>query len=243
MTQNIYDSPPFFEKYSQFKRSKYGLVAAPEWPQLQEMLPTMQGKKVLDLGCGFGWFARWAAEEGAHAILGIDLSEKMLDKAVSLTKDDRIRYMRADISDFILAERPFDIVFSSLAIHYIADFENFVMRARKHIITGGHFVFSIEHPLLTAPSTPIWQETAGGKPIWPLNNYSVEGKRETDWLTKGVIKYHRTISHYVNSTIRHGFNLARLVEWVPTEKDIEKHPEWRQDIHRPMFLLLSAVAV
>ena len=60
MTQNIYDDSGFFEGYSQLPRSVHGLAAAPEWPALRAHLPDMKGLRVLDLGCGFGWFCRWA---------------------------------------------------------------------------------------------------------------------------------------------------------------------------------------
>lgn len=62
MTQNIYDQADFFAGYSQLPRSLHGLDGAPEWPDLQAMLPDLKGKRVLDLGCGFGWFCRWAAD-------------------------------------------------------------------------------------------------------------------------------------------------------------------------------------
>lgn len=45
------------------------------------MLPALQGKRVLDLGCGYDWFCRWAAEAGAARVLGVDVSEKMLAQA------------------------------------------------------------------------------------------------------------------------------------------------------------------
>src|SRR5262245_7360764 len=65
MAQNIYDQPDFFAGYSQFQRSIEGLAGAPEWPTLCAMLPSLQGRRVLDLGCGFGAFARWARSAGA----------------------------------------------------------------------------------------------------------------------------------------------------------------------------------
>ena len=72
MTQNIYDNDAFFTGYSQLPRSIGGLDSAPEWPALRAMLPELQGKSVLDLGCGYGWFCRWAAETGAVRVLGVD---------------------------------------------------------------------------------------------------------------------------------------------------------------------------
>ena len=53
--RNIYDNSEFFAAYAEMGRSKYGLKAAGEWHQLQPLFPKLQGKKVLDLGCGYGW--------------------------------------------------------------------------------------------------------------------------------------------------------------------------------------------
>ena len=81
MTQNIYDDEAFFKEYSRLPRSIEGLDGAPEWPALRAMLPDLRDLNVVDLGCGFGWFCRWARENGAARIAGIDVSEKMLERA------------------------------------------------------------------------------------------------------------------------------------------------------------------
>ena len=62
-------------------RSKDGLQAAGEWHQLQPLFPDVAGKRVLDLGCGYGWHCKYAAEQGARQVLGLDLSQKMLERA------------------------------------------------------------------------------------------------------------------------------------------------------------------
>jgi len=58
---------------------------------------TCAGLRVLDLGCGFGWFCRWAREQGASALLGIDVSEKLLTRASEATRNPAISYARADM--------------------------------------------------------------------------------------------------------------------------------------------------
>ena len=75
MAQNIYDNPEFFNSYSQLARQVHGLEGAPEWPAIRDMLPRLEGKHVVDLGCGFGWASRWMRENGAASVLGVDLSE------------------------------------------------------------------------------------------------------------------------------------------------------------------------
>ena len=92
MTQNIYDDETFFAGYSQLPRSVHGLEGAPEWPVLRGMLPELAGKRVLDLGCGFGWFCRFAAGEGAAEIVGVDVSERMLARARAETSAAGVRY-------------------------------------------------------------------------------------------------------------------------------------------------------
>jgi len=62
MKQNKYDDPGFFANYSQMARSIGGLDAAGEWPAFRALLPQLREKKVLDLGCGFGWHCRYARE-------------------------------------------------------------------------------------------------------------------------------------------------------------------------------------
>jgi SAM-dependent methyltransferase len=71
VTQNIYDDPTFFAGYRGLPRSLEGLDGAPEWPALRAMLPDLKDRRVLDLGCGFGWFSRWAREAGASRVLAI----------------------------------------------------------------------------------------------------------------------------------------------------------------------------
>ena len=108
MTQNIYDNPEFFAGYSNLDRSVEGLDGAAEWPSLRALLPDLRGRKVVDLGCGFGWFCRWARESGAARVLGFDVSEKMLQRATATTTDPAITYARADLEQLELPAAAFD---------------------------------------------------------------------------------------------------------------------------------------
>ena len=71
MKENNYDNPEFFSQYRRFPRSVEGLSAAGEWHALQKLFPAFSGKRVLDLGCGFGWHCRYAADPGAAAVIGL----------------------------------------------------------------------------------------------------------------------------------------------------------------------------
>ncbi len=97
MTQNTYADERFFQGYSRLPRSIEGLEGAPEWAALRSLLPKLDGRRVLDLGCGFGWFCRWAREHGAASVLGVDVSERMLARARAETHDAAISYVKTDL--------------------------------------------------------------------------------------------------------------------------------------------------
>ena len=95
--QNIYDDPAFFSAYRTLPRSQHGLPAAPEWPELRLMVidgkplsnstRSLEGNHILDLGCGYGWFARWARDNGAAYIKAVDISHKMICRAKQFETD------------------------------------------------------------------------------------------------------------------------------------------------------------
>jgi SAM-dependent methyltransferase len=240
MTKNTYDNTQFFAGYSRLGRSVEGLDGAAEWPALRAMLPPLRGLRVLDLGCGFGWFCRWAGEQGAAQIVGIDVSEKMLARARAETLDPAITYALADLEQVELPERAFDLVYSSLAFHYLENLDRLLAQVHRALAPGGRLVCSVEHPIYTAPDQPGWLSGPGGRKRWPVDSYQAEGPRSTDWLAKGVIKHHRKLATYLGLLLRLGFTLRQIDEWGPTEQQIAAQPSLAEERERPMFVLLAA---
>jgi ubiquinone/menaquinone biosynthesis C-methylase UbiE len=240
MTQNIYDNEEFFEGYSRLGRSVEGLDGAAEWPALRALLPDVRGLEVLDLGCGFGWFCRWARAQGAAHVLGVDVSEKMLDRGRAMTDDSEITYTRADMEALELPASAFGLVYSSLAFHYVEGLDRLLAQVRRALVPGGDLVFSVEHPIYTAPAAPRWSQDAAGRRTWPVDGYLEEGPRSTDWLTRGVIKQHRTLATYVNLLLRLEFAVRRVEEWGPTSEQIASRPSLADERQRPPFLLVAA---
>jgi SAM-dependent methyltransferase len=240
MTQNIYDDDGFFAAYGGLARSVDGLDGAPEWPALRALLPPMTGLRALDLGCGYGWFCRWARAQGAARVLGIDVSDRMLARARREPTDPAIEYRRADLETVALPTAAFDVVYSALALHYVARLAVLVAAVHRALVPGGRFVFSAEHPIYTAPSSPGFQTAAAGTAIWPLDRYLEEGPRTVEWLGARVEKHHRTLGTLLNTLVRAGLRLAHVEEWRPTDADLAGHPEWARERDRPMFVLVAA---
>ncbi len=239
--QNKYDDDVFFDKYSNMSRSKNGLEGAGEWHELKKMLPNFKDKRVLDLGCGFGWHCRYAVENGAKSVIGIDISQKMLSEAKNKTKCGNIEYICMPIEDIDFPEESFDVVISSLALHYVKSFEDVLVRVYKCLSKGGDFVFSVEHPIFTAQGPQDWYYDGKGNILhWPVDHYFTEGIRNAKFLGEEVIKYHRTLTTYLNSLIKIGFEITGVVEPEPAENMLNTVPGMLDELRRPMMLLVSA---
>ena len=242
MKQNKYDDPAFFVNYSQMARSLGGLDAAGEWPAFRALLPRLADTRVLDLGCGFGWHCRYAREQHARTVVGVDISEKMIKRARENTNDAAIEYRQLAIEDIDFSAGAFDVVLSSLALHYVDRFDIACRNVHHCLVPGGIFVLSIEHPIFTALAAQDWYYGPLGERLhWPVDHYQEEGLRQARFLEHEVVKYHRTVATYVNTLLDAGFTITRLSEPQPTQELLDRHPEWQDETRRPMFLLIAAV--
>lgn len=237
MTQNIYDQDDFFKQYTQLPRQVQGPEnGAPEWPALRTMIPNLQGSKVLDLGCGFGWVCRWSRDQGAVLVKGVDVSKNMLARAKEFPEDPAITYIRADLETLELPSSTYDLVFSSLAFHYLENLPTLIGQIYQSLKPGGALVFSVEHPIFTAPRNAKSIKGSTDNGMWPLDGYLHEGPRTTNWLADGIIKQHRTMSTYISMLLDAGLILSAIVEWGPTPEYLAKEP-----VNTTPFLLIKAM--
>ena len=62
-----------------------------------------------------------------------------------------------------------------------------------------------------------------------------------NWLADGVIKQQRPLGTLVNTLIDCGFTLNRLIEWGPTQAQVDAMPALAEERERPMMLLIGAL--
>lgn len=240
--QNIYDNEIFFEGYKKIRDNEVNANNLFEIPALFSMMPDLKGKRILDLGCGFGEHCKRFVDCGAEKVVGIDISEKMLKVAMAENSDPRITYINISMEEISQLKEKFDIVISSLAFHYVEDFEGVIRNIYNMLDDKGIFIFSQENPLCTCHSGGNrWtRDEKGNKLYLNLSHYGVEGERESVWFVDNVKKYHRTFSTIINTLIGAGFSVEKMIEPLPTEELLEKYPDYRDLFHKPDFLLIKA---
>ena len=238
--QNIYDDPAFFAGYSALERFGVGWERAAELGDLLGLLPDVGERRVLDLGCGAGQLAHHLATRGAAEVVGVDLSERMLALARAQWSHPRVSYQRAALERVAFPAARFDLVVSSLALHYVEDYRGLLARIAGWLAPGGLLVYSTEHPLYTArlPGEGWVRDATGTR--WAVDRYADEGPRDESWFVAGVRKVHRTLATLVNGLVDAGFVVERVLEPVPDAAWLQAHPQSQDERRRPVFLLVRA---
>lgn len=238
--QNIYDNEIFFNEYKQLRKKEFTANNLIEIPALLSLLPDLKDRVILDLGCGFGEHCKLFVEMGAKKVVGIDISQKMIETANLKTNSPQIEYIQLAMEDITTLTQKFDLVVSSLALHYVEDFKGLVESINKLLDESGILVFSQEHPFVTCHSKgDRWTRDLSGEKLFAnISNYGVEGQRKTDWFIENVEKYHRTFSTIINTLTTSGFRIEKILEPIPENNILTSFPEYKDTVHRPDFLVL-----
>ena len=241
--QNIFDNDIFFEGYKTLRAGETNYNDLLEQPAMAKMLPDLTEKTVLDLGCGYGHNCIDFVRRGANRVVGIDISEKMLEVAKRESAHEKIEYINMSMTDISKLGKKFDFIYSSLAFHYVEDFDTFAKDMYSILNAGGQLLFSQEHPIITATldgAGHFNKNENGEKVSYTFSNYNQPGKRKVHWYVDGVIKYHRTFSNVINSLAKAGFIIGEVCEPVPEDWAVEKLPTIVKEYIKPNFLIVKA---
>lgn len=241
--QNIFDDEQFFSGYQELRRKEQNSNDLIIDPALAALLPDLSGKTVLDLGCGDGKHCADFIVRGAKTVVGIDISEKMLQIAQTQNANDAIRYIKMSMTDIAGLQETFDFIYSNMAFHYIEDFAAFAKTLFNILNPGGLLLFSQEHPVITATmdGKGHFNKSLSGKKLsYVFSDYGIPGERVTRWFVDGVVKYHRRISDILNALTSAGFVIESVEEPLPEKWVIEKYPAYADELIKPTFLIVKA---
>ncbi|SHJ31888.1 class I SAM-dependent DNA methyltransferase [Lutispora thermophila] len=221
--------------YEDFTEKEDSYSYAIEWPCIQKILPKLNDKRILDLGCGTGRFSFLFEKENPLSVLGVDISEHMLSiaKEKAKSRGSKVEFIQGDISNWhTYIDGKFDFIFSSTTFHYIKDIKDLFCNMYSALEDKGVCIVSLMHPIYTAqypvdkngefPSDDEWvvryldkSKRAYVQP-WIEYNDNIE-----NYLS---MSYHHTVGDYFNAIINAGFRIEKVEEPSPPES-------WKQSCY------------
>ena len=217
-------------------------------PCLMDLLGDLEGKMVLDLGCGEGHLARYLAEgTRSTKVLGLDASENMIRIAAEKSQDfaDRLAFQQADASD--LAGIPsgfFDVAVCNMALMDIKNYSQAIKEVSRTLKAQGVFVFSILHPCFHTPGSGWVKDQDDAIVGWQVGSYY--SGLAWKWtpksrMSKEAYCFHRTLQDYATALRGAGFVITDIREPIPSAELLEKHPRLDRELIRGDFLVVKCV--
>jgi len=205
-----------------------------ERPAMLGLLPDIKGKRLLDAGCGSGWYAEQLLERGAH-VSAIDASAAMVDHARARLEKKHAGSGSFDLQVADLANRlpfddqTFDGIVSPLVLHYMRDWRPALREMHRVLVMSGWLLFSTHHPAADAA-------------LFQTRDYFATEHVVDHWDWVGRVEfYRRSLTEVVSSVIESGFAIEKVVEPVPTpEFQAVKPDSWERLMNQPEFLIINA---
>jgi len=230
-------------------------------PALKKMVGNIKGKRVLEIGCGEGYFSRLFAKAGAK-VVGVDLSDALIKAAKE--EEERhplgVKYFAADAADLsMLNSKIFDIAYCHFVLEDMPDYEGAIAEVSRVLKAKGRFIVAMEHPcfstrILGGKTISGWETRLaedGSKeyPYYRIENYFRRHSYTFEWkhsrlrssfVTTG---FHRTLSDYLNALTKHGLVITRLDEPKPLRKGVSVHPPMKKHYRVPQSLVIEATKI
>ena len=224
------DLAKFYYKRRQNKK-RFDFNRDIEVPAMIKMIGPVRSKTILDIGCGFGDHAKTLSKKNPKKIIGFDVSKELVKIAKNLNIKNAEFYVGDMNKKLKFKDSTFDIVFSSLAIHYAKDINKLFKEVKRVLKKGGIFVFSTGHPifnLINQTNNHIigTKKTTGKRTIY--GDYFDESFKITEYGNTGKF-IHRNLTYetLLKNGIKNGFELIDYEDAKPkseTKKvDKEKH--------------------
>jgi ubiquinone/menaquinone biosynthesis C-methylase UbiE len=204
-----------------------------ERPAILSLAGDVRGVRVLDAGCGSGVHAEELVRRGA-AVTGTDLSEGML--AIARERlGPGVPLHQADLQQpLMFQDNTFDLVLSSLVLHYMVEWEPALREFHRVLVPHGHVVLSTHHPLMDA-------RVSGSDDY--LGTYSFTEDWDRDGRTMRMRFWHRPLRAMLAAFTASGFRVEDIDEPDPLPEMADSAPDAYRHLTRNaqfLFFRLSA---
>jgi ubiquinone/menaquinone biosynthesis C-methylase UbiE len=119
-----------------------------EKPAMYKLIPDIQDGQVLSLGCGSGEDSSHLKKLGAKRSVGIDIAEELIK--IAKVHHTECEFHTMDMEQLDFQDGEFNFAYSSLALHYIENWDIVFHEVFRVLKSNSYFLFSCQHPLRSA---------------------------------------------------------------------------------------------
>lgn len=212
-------------------------------PQTLTLLGDVAEKKILDVGCGEGGYARILASKGAH-VTGIDGSARLIDiaKLRAEKENPAAVYKVRNANSLHDIEEGFDIVLAAMSLMDVEDYGGAIAEIYRVMRKGGELVMSITHPCFSGRGSHWWRDGNRGVVHYAIDNYSISEAWEesvTDKFAKPVLFRHMPLADFISPLLGLGFTLTLFQEPTPTPEQVLQSERLIRLNRIPLFLFMK----
>ncbi len=221
-----------------------------EKPAMHKKITNLKGKNVLCVGCGTGEECQHLLKLGAWRVIGIDISEELIN--IAKKTFPKIDFQVADVEHLDFSTEEFDFVYSSLVMHYLKDWSPALKNIHRVLRPGGTFLFSTHHPVKWGAQTLRgktkntfilgYEKFRDGKQLRVYGDYLNERKIEDVWFDEFPVSYyHKPISKIFKEITSAGFKITDIIEpkAISQARKVREN-FWRIHQRIPLFLIIEA---
>ncbi len=209
-------------------------------PTIFSLLEEVDGKHILDAGCGEGYLSRILVKKGA-IVTAVDFSQKMLDIAMERTPQQLpVQFFHGNCENLaFLADNQFDRIVSNMVLQDLEDYRATIREMYRLLKPNSTFIFSILHPCFVTPNSGWIRHEQLEQQYWKVQRYFYEGVYQQLAADPPIVLFHRTLTSYVEAITEAGFHIEKIVEPRPSQEMLEKYPQFEEDLHCADFIVFK----
>lgn len=223
-------------------------------PAMLKQVGSLKNKTVIDLGCGNGYMGPLFIRRGAKNVILMDISRPNIEIAKKRNKNEKVKFIRQDCTKkWRIEDNSTDIIYSDMMLNEIQNIKRPMAEAARVLKRKGKFVFAITHPAWDLYEYTKKKFTGKSEVIPGAAQYFFRGYNYFVMSTESlkppegheykksykVEHYQRPLEDYINTAIKAGFDITKVIEPKLNSKILSVNPGYKEMVDHPIGIIIA----